>query len=444
MISRKSFKGCLFILSVLTFYSCSNNKGPLALFNKLSPHDAYGQRLKDAGLDRTAMGSTWLQKGEASIINALNITIPYKETGYFSAEKIPSAALRFNARRGQKLHIVLSKKPQLNFAIYLDLLQEKSATEQKVVASADTTGLTLDYEVKQESKYILRLQPELLRSGEYTLTITVGPSLGFPVSQSGKPNIGSFWGDGRDDGGRKHEGIDIFAPKHTPAIAAANGTVTSVAENKLGGLVVFMRPNNADYTLYYAHLDKQLVQNGQTLRTGDTVGLVGNTGNARNTPSHLHFGIYANGGAVDPLPFVNRTVDLPKPISASLTLLNATARTTNKSNRLFIEPNEKALVRQTLPISTALTIDAATGGWYKATLPDGTYGYITSRDVTRAETLRKLTLKQQQALFDAPDSVNAARKILLPAGEKVSVKGSFRNYYLVTDDEDNTGWIEAR
>jgi len=81
----------------------------MALFKKMSPHDAYAQRLKDAGLDRSAMGTAWLQKSESSIINALNIDIPYKEMGYFSAEKVPAMALRFSAQRGQKLHINLSK-----------------------------------------------------------------------------------------------------------------------------------------------------------------------------------------------------------------------------------------------------------------------------------------------------------------------------------------------
>jgi hypothetical protein len=55
------------------------------------------------------------------------------------------------------------------------------------VASVDS--VKLDQEIKQTGTYILRLQPELLRGGEYTLNITTGPSLGFPVAASGKPNI---------------------------------------------------------------------------------------------------------------------------------------------------------------------------------------------------------------------------------------------------------------
>ncbi len=437
-----TFHKYFFTACCMLLVACSKN-GPMSLFKKLSPHDAYAQRLKDAGLDRTAMGIGWLQKGGSSVTNALTITIPYKESGYFAADKIQATALRFSAQRGQKLHIALSRKPQFNYSIYIDLLQQTDTNEQKLVASADTAGLGLQYEVKETGKYVLRLQPELLRGGEYTLNITAGPSLSFPVSSTGKPNIGSFWGDGRDNGGRKHEGVDIFATKHTPAIAATDGIVTNVTENKLGGLVVFVHPNDADYTLYYAHLDQQLVRSGQAVRIGDTIGLVGNTGNARTTPSHLHFGIYTNGGAIDPFPFVNREIKVPKQINASLQLLNATARTTSRS-KFYIEPSERATAIETLPISTAVNIEAATDSWYKAILPDGTQGYISSRDVAMASSnIRTLTIKQQQPLWDAPDSTNAARKAVLPVGAQVNIKGSFRSYYLITDDKDNTGWIDS-
>ena len=58
-------------------------------------------------------------------------------------------------------------------------------------------------------------------------------------------------------------------------------------------------------TLYYAHLDEHRVRGGQCVEPGDTLGLVGTTGNAEGTVPHLHFGIYVPGeGAVDPYPFV--------------------------------------------------------------------------------------------------------------------------------------------
>jgi len=431
----------LFVALCITACSCSK-RGPLALFKKLSPHDAYAQKLKDAGLGSTSMGTAWLQKADETLNNPLNINIPYKETGYFPEEKPGGTALRFDAKRGQKLRIAITKKPATNFNIYLDLFQEQLPQPAKLAASADTLGAMLEFEVKQADKYILRLHPELLRSGEYTLTITAGPTLGFPVAASGKPHIGSFWGDGRDEGGRKHEGVDIFAPKRTPAIAAANGTVTSVSVNNLGGNVVFMRPENADYTLYYAHLDLQTVQPGQNVTIGDTIGLVGNTGNARTTPAHLHFGIYTNNGAIDPLAFVDRDVKQPLPVSAPLKNLNATVRTSLKSSKIYNLPSEKALAVQTLGVNTALNVSAATDGWYKVSLPDGQTGFISSKAVTEADNIRSITLKANQPLYNSPDSLNAPRKKTLAAGEKVNLLATYGKYFLVKNDEE-TGWIEA-
>lgn len=437
---RSTYKIFSAVLLIMVASSCSK-RGPLAIFQKLSPHDAYAQKLKDAGFDRTAMGGAWLQTADNTVANPLNINIPYKETGYFAEDKPSATALRFDAKRGQKLRISISKKPVTNFNIYVDLFQEQLAQSPKLAASADTTGAPFEFEVKQAGKYILRLHPELLRSGEYTLTITAGPTLGFPVSASGKPRIGSFWGDGRDEGGRKHEGIDIFAPKRTPAIAAANGTVTNVTVNNLGGNVVFMRPDNADYNLYYAHLDVQTVQNGQTVSIGDTLGLVGNTGNARTTPPHLHFGIYTYGGAIDPLVFVDRDIKQPQPVSAPLKNLNATLRTTGKGSKMYNLPSDKALAVQTLSLNTALTVMAATDGWYKVNLPDGQSGFISSRNVTEADNIRSITLKTDQPLLNAPDSTNAASKKVLRSGDKVSLLAVYRDYLLINDDGE-TGWIE--
>ncbi|GAB2687663.1 hypothetical protein GCM10027037_07430 [Mucilaginibacter koreensis] len=422
--------------------SCSRT-APLAIFKKLSPHDAYGQRLKDAGLDHTAMGGAWLQTANQAPTKALSITVPYKETGYFAADKIQTSVLRFDAKRGQKLHITLSKRPEFNFNIYIDLFHEQAGGTLKLATSADTAGLRLDYEVSKTGSYLLRLQPELLRGGEYTLTITAGPSLSFPVAASGRPHIGSFWGDNRDEGGRRHEGIDIFATKHTPAVAAADGIVTRVTTNTLGGKVVFMRPDGRDYNTYYAHLDSQLVRDGQTVRAGDTLGLVGNTGNAHTTPSHLHFGIYTSDGAVDPLPFVNREIKAPAPVTAPEKLLNSTARTTDKSTRLLNTPADNASTVATLPQYTALQVESATQNWYKVTLPDGKWGYLRSKTIAAAYPLRKQALKSDAPLYDAP-ATTAARKLILSSGSQVSVLAGFNSFYLVSDAKDNTGWIEVK
>jgi murein DD-endopeptidase MepM/ murein hydrolase activator NlpD len=130
-------------------------------------------------------------------------------------------------------------------------------------------------------------------------------ALVFPVAAK-KATVGSFWGVPRE-GGRKHKGVDIFARKGTPVVAVSDGVVTSVGNGGKGGKVVWVKSSDHPWTAYYAHLDKQKVYQGQFVKKGQIIGTVGNTGNARYTPSHLHFGIYNNNGAVNPLPYIKKS-----------------------------------------------------------------------------------------------------------------------------------------
>lgn len=424
-----------------TLLAACSTPGP-GLFAKRSPHEQYGQRLTDAGLRESALGRRWFGAADKSLEAPLTVSLPYKETGYFAAELPAATGVRFGVRKGEKLSVTLEKKPATGFAIFYDLWELPTATadgKPKLLIAGDTTGKPLELDIREDGNYILRLQPELLKSGEYILTITTGPSLSFPLPASAKPTIGSFWGAGRDNGVRKHEGIDIFAPKRSPAIACADGVVTSVSENNLGGKVVFMRPEGKNYVLYYAHLDSQLVSTGQTVRTGDVLGLTGNTGNARFTPSHLHFGIYTSGGATDPLPFVNPVKKEPANISASLANLGKLVRSGSRS-KLYSEPaghNPPA----TLPGDALLRIEAAAAHWYKVALPDGQTGFISSAEVKGLSTpLKRATMRAPLAVLDEPDTM-AVRKIILPAGSRVDVLASYKDFYFVGSSDTLTGWI---
>ena len=424
---------------IICLYSCKS--GPVNLFKPASPHEAYQRKLITTGLDKTAMGTSWISAANQSMQKALNINIPYKETGYFAADRIPATAFRFSATKGQKLNISLSKNPVDQFMIYVDLWETPDNSTPKLLQSADTLGNTLELDVKTTGTYLLRLQPELLSSGQYTLEITSGPSLGFPV-KSTKAKIGSYFGDGRDANSRKHEGIDIFDAFHTPVIAAAKGTIVRVNENNLGGRVVWLRPQGKDYTLYYAHLDKQLAIEGQQVSIGDTLGLMGNTGNARTTPPHLHFGVYASGGAVNPFPFVNPVVKSPVNIRGSLTYLNTTARTIGKSI-LRQAPEMKAAQLIILQAGTIVKISAASDNWYTVQLPNGMNGYLPNNQITTVnKPLRKIKISSTQLeVYDRPDSL-AAVKLNLIAGRNIDILGDFENYHLIEDVDKQTGWIK--
>ena len=106
-------------------------------------------------------------------------------------------------------------------------------------------------------------------------------------------------------GGRLHHGIDILAPRGTEVVAAAPGLVTRTTPNRLGGTVVWV-VGAGGRLYYYAHLDglHPETRPGRMVEAGSVLGTVGNTGNAQGGPPHLHFGIYAAGGPLDPYPLL--------------------------------------------------------------------------------------------------------------------------------------------
>jgi murein DD-endopeptidase MepM/ murein hydrolase activator NlpD len=131
-----------------------------------------------------------------------------------------------------------------------------------------------------------------------------------PVSGVARSSLRSSWHEPRS-GRRKHEGIDIFARRGTPVVAAADGEVIRVGStDPLGGNTVWVAGRGARL-YYYAHLDRHApaLAVGNRVDAGEVLGFVGTTGNARGTPPHLHFGIYPLSRAfiaVDPTPILRR------------------------------------------------------------------------------------------------------------------------------------------
>ena len=99
--------------------------------------------------------------------------------------------------------------------------------------------------------------------------------------------------DGRDDGERLHEAIDIMAPTGTTVISAAPGTLERIFESKAGGKTLYVRSKDSRTIYYYAHLDKYAegLKEGQQIRRGQRIGTVGSSGNASSDAPHLHFAI---------------------------------------------------------------------------------------------------------------------------------------------------------
>ena len=116
----------------------------------------------------------------------------------------------------------------------------------------------------------------------------------------------------RRPGDRTHQGVDIFAPRGTPAVSSTRGIVSRIGENSLGGTVVWVLGPGGDRH-YYAHLDSVAdIKAGEQILPGAVIGAVGTTGNARGTPPHLHYGIYRRGsGSINPFPLLTGKPAVP-------------------------------------------------------------------------------------------------------------------------------------
>lgn len=134
-----------------------------------------------------------------------------------------------------------------------------------------------------------------------------------PVEGVRAAQIKSSWHAPRS-GGRLHEGQDIFAARGTAVRSATAGYVVRVGENALGGNTVYVL-GAGGRTYYYAHLDAYApaAAVGSHVTPGTVLGYVGTTGNAAGTSPHLHFGVYASTGAIDPLPLLTDDTSLHSP-----------------------------------------------------------------------------------------------------------------------------------
>lgn len=190
-------------------------------------------------------------------------------------------------------------------------LGEALAQARSRVSAADAQLRTVEQTVAAERERRRRAQERARRqrlalqglAGDGAAVSAPLPPVDGKVCPVGAPNAFSdSWGAPRS-GGRRHKGVDMFAAHGTPLYALEAGTVRT-SDNSLGGISLHLTGASGD-AYYYAHLSRRTVVSGQRVEAGDVVGAVGNTGNARSTPPHLHFQYHPGGGAaVNPTPLV--------------------------------------------------------------------------------------------------------------------------------------------
>lgn len=146
--------------------------------------------------------------------------------------------------------------------------------------------------------------------------------LSIPVPGVQPSELRDTFNEKRGGGTRKHEALDILAPRGTPVLSASAGRLLKLHNSKDGGLMVYAADASNHFVLLYAHLDRYAegLYEGTPLRQGQVIGYVGTTGNAPANTPHLHFAIaYPRGGdvklwwtgkAIDPRPLLQRAATM--------------------------------------------------------------------------------------------------------------------------------------
>jgi len=260
-----------------------------------------------------------------------------------------------------------------------------------------------------------------------------------PVKGASNKSIGSFYGDPRDAGKRKHEGIDIFAPKGTPVLAPADGVVAQVGNSKLGGKTVWMNDVKRGHSYYFAHLDSQMVRTGKKVKQGDVLGTVGNTGNAKYTPSHLHFGVYQRTSK-DPIAYIRTMEKLVNEITPDTLFQSLVFRVNKKHVALHSGPSKKLATSKQLNINEWVKVIAQSNLWYRVVTAGQAEGFVEKSNLIAAEKGTRLTLKKETMLLSAAESNATPMGTLSGTVESLARFGAYR---FVRTTNGALGWIDG-
>lgn len=377
MIFRLSIVGAL----SLALGACGQPpEPPRPSLQETPTHARYSAALREFGLDTVALGQAWLTEAERSVREPLAAATPFFEAGYFPPEQPTAVAYQLDLDRGRRLSLELTYEGPERGRLFVDIFEVREGQPASRLGGAEVFShdpadgpaepVLVEADVRRGGAHVIRLQPELLRGGTYTIAHRTLAAFAFPLPDRAMGRGASGFGAPRDGGARDHHGVDLFAPRGTPVVAIADGVV-SVDETSRGGRVIWLREARLGRNLYYAHLNDWAVQSGDRVRVGDVIGYVGNTGNAITTPPHLHFGVY-NRGPTDPQPYLYRDDPELSRRTAPQTALGTWVTVADLARWFRPIDGERTAV----PQAGEVRVLAARGQDYRVALPNGIEGLL--------------------------------------------------------------------
>lgn len=425
MNERKHIIVLGFILCL--FASACNNRA-LKIFKSSSARSQYLNTLDGSGIGATKIGSEWKRASQEVLLDAATLEFPVTIQGSFLSKSINARAWKIQLEQGASVNIHVNWQARDSSELIVDLLEGPEWSELVSYSAQDDS---VKFEADKSGDYLLRIQPELFGEGNFQVMIYgVATYAVFPVQGKNSRAIQSKWHDPRDGGRREHEGVDIFAARGTPVLAPVDGVVTAVRDRGLGGKQVWVRDNTRNWNLYFAHLDSQLVRNLQRVSPGDTLGLVGNTGNARTTPPHLHFGIYQNG-AINPYPAIETNFQIASPLPVRT--LSSVMKVSVSQANLRAQPNTKSPVISELEANEPVFLEAETSEWFQVKTVDGKTGFIYENLVSPIDSA-SLEKKSTYAFTGSPTFPSDSLLVDLEQFYKI---GGIDGFDLIKDDDGN-------
>ena len=311
----------------------------------------------------------WNLEFERAKKDSLQVTLPCEFKGQMM-NAYTAIQFDFPMNEGREYSLNISNE-DTQVVVFVDLFELKSG-ELKNVFESQYQGMPIPLEFENSGDFRLVVQKNHGPPSPINIIIYSKAKLAFPVAGKDNRAIQSLWGAPRDGGRRRHKGIDIFAKRGTPILAGSNGRISYAGSKGRGGKQVWLRSSELRKSIYYAHLDSILVSKGTSVMKGDTIGHVGNTGNAKTTPPHLHLGIYGQHGAVDPLPFVE-IKEIPKPVFRTVPVRG---NITDKNSNIRIGPDKDFLKLTDFKPAGEMQIIGQVGNWFMIKNDEQQTGYI--------------------------------------------------------------------